>query len=82
MIITWKWCPIDQENIYQNLFLAIGFISNGFNINVILPSIDEMVEDKDCLRRSWYPKLKLIIVHSRIIYLDKQNFIKITDREN
>ena len=77
MIITWKWYPIGSRKYLSKPFLVIGF-----NIKVILPSIDEMVEDKDCLRRSWYPKLKLIIVHSRIIYLDKQNFIKITDREN
>lgn len=70
-----KMIPYRSRKYLSKPFFAIGFISNDFNINVILPSIDEMVEDKDCLRRSWYPKLKLIIVHSRAVYLDKQNVI-------
>ena len=46
MITYWS------RNIYQNPFFTLDLISNGFNIKVILPSIDEMVDDNDCLRQS------------------------------
>lgn len=70
-----KMITYRSRNIYQNPFFTLDLISNGFNINVILPSIDEMVDDNDCLRQSWYPTTKLIIVHSKAVYLDKQNVI-------
>lgn len=78
--IYFLWLLLKNDNLsvkkyLSKPFFALVLISNGFNIKVILPSIDEMVDDNDCLRQSWYPTTKLIIVHSKAVYLDKQNVI-------